>query len=277
MKRFGRLATYFALSFVAPFMLTATTEAAQGTAKVQAIRSGSAVYTVDRVTWQPLSVGTVLNQGATIKTDAIGVVDLYLAKNGPLVRLTPDTTLALSTLTLDEGVGETVVNTQLGLDTGRIQGVVRKLSQSSRYEIKTPVGTCGIRGTVYEVTAALRVTIQAGTTEVRYTAPGQTAPSTFDVKAGYTFDPTLNNGMGGVIPTPAGIADQLREDIRDLLGGAPEEVVRMWKPSPIWDMPERPFDPPGGGPGMGPPFDLPPVSNPTSPVTVPHPARGFGS
>lgn len=267
MKYFGRLTANVALCGLAMVALSwaATARAEQGSAKVQAIRSGSAQYTVDGVSWSPLQAGTVLKPGTTLKTDMMGVVDLYLGKNGPWVRLTPDTTLALSNLMVDEGAGETVVNTQLGLNTGRIQGVVRKLSQSSRYEVKTPTGTCGIRGTRYEISASNRVIVDEGVVDVLYTAPGQATPTRFEVRAGFMFEPMLNNGAGGVIPIPQDIRSQLNSDLNSLRGGGgPEERVEVWLPNPGWNIPNRPFDSPGS---EDPPFVLPPVYNPTTPST----------
>lgn len=267
MKYFGGTAraTICGLAMVA-VSWAFSAQAYEGTAKVQAIPSGSAQYTVDGTSWATLEKGAVLKQGATIKTDAMGVVDLYLGKNGPQVRLAPQTTLALSALTYDEGAGETIITTELGLTTGKIQGVVRKMSAASRYEVKTPVGTCGIRGTKYEITSTGRVTVEAGIVDVMYTPPGSGAPVKFEVPAGYTFDPMLNNGRGGVIPTPGTIRDQLNEDLRDLQQFvSPEERATVWVPAPSWMMPDRPVDP--AGTTSDKPWVLPPMYNPTTPTT----------
>lgn len=241
----------------------------QGSAKVQAVRSGSGQYSLDGVTWSALQTGTILNQGATVRTDSMGVVDLYLGDNGPTVRLTPSTTLSLTTLTITQAAGEKVVNTELGLKTGRIQGVVRKLSASSRYDVKTPVGTCGIRGTKYEISASGRVTVEEGKVKVYYTAPGSTTPTEFEVQPGYTFDPMLNNGRGGVIPTPVSLQDQLREDLRAMRTvTTEEEVVEIWLPSPSWMLSGRGVE--AAGFTTDAPWNLPPILNPTTPPTPTH-------
>jgi hypothetical protein len=242
--------------------------AEQGSAKVQAIRAGTAQYSADGVTFNPLQVGTVVQQGSTVRTDTMGIVDLYLGKNGPLVRLTPATTLALTTMTLDAGAGETVINTELGLSTGRIQGVVRKMSASSRYQVKTPVGTCTIRGTKYEISATGRLIVEEGVVDFAFSPPGATSPTVFEVRAGYMFDPTLNNGRGGVVPTPINIREIQRDEYRQITGiMPPEERVQVWVPSPSWLVPERPVEPSGAG-SAGKPWDLPPVSNPGSQPTT---------
>ena len=74
-------------------VLLVSVHAAQGSARVQAIRAERAEYTMDGVAWNPLQAGTVLQAGSTVRTDSMGVVDLNLGKNGDWVRLTPSTTL----------------------------------------------------------------------------------------------------------------------------------------------------------------------------------------
>ncbi|MEP6662425.1 MAG: hypothetical protein ABJC04_02065, partial [Verrucomicrobiota bacterium] len=67
----------------------------QGSAKVRQIR-GSAKYTTSAGgEWLPLKVGATLKAGSSIKTAAESIVDLDLGVNGPVVRVTPDTTVGL--------------------------------------------------------------------------------------------------------------------------------------------------------------------------------------
>ncbi len=245
-------------------------QAAEGSARVVAIRAGGADYTTDGTTWYQLEPGTVLKAGSTVRTDAMGVVDLNLGKNGGRVRLTPGTTLALNTLSVEQGAGESIANTEMGLSTGRIQGVLRKLSASSRFEVRTPVGSAGIRGTKYDISANGRVTVIEGLVQVYYTPPGATAPVKFDVPAGYTFDPTENSGRGGVIPTPFNVQDQIDADLNDLMRVVTEgETAEVYLPTPTWVIPNRPFDAtPGHGDAK--PFNVPPLYEPTTAV-VPSP------
>lgn len=268
MKCLGTTAQRVAGGLALCAVLALNAWAEPGSAKVQAIRAGSAQYSLDGVNYSPLQVRAVLEQGCTIKTDSMGVVDLYLGKNGPLVRLTPATTLALTALTFDAGAGETVINTELGLSTGRILGVVRKMSASSRYEVKTPVGTCAIRGTKYEVSATGRVIIEEGVGDFAFAPPGAANPTHFEVQAGYMFDPTLNGGRGGVVPTPTNIRELQRDEYQQMRGGMTgEERVQIWVPSPSWMAPDRPFDEPGRGrDNLANPWVLPPVSSPTTQV-----------
>lgn len=251
---------------VAACSLWLAAQAAEGSARVTAVRVGSADYSTDGVTWTALGGGEVLGPGTTLRTDAMGIVDLNLGKCGDYVRLTPGTTLRLSTMSYDQGAGETVINTEMYLSTGRIQGIIRKLSAASRFEVKTPVATYQIRGTRYEISATGRATVIEGLVEVLYTPAGATAAVRFEVPAGYTFEPSENSGRGGTIPTPGIVQDQLAEDLKDLRGGGVEgEKVQVWIPMPTWEIVDRPFDPAPGTMDAK-PFRVPPVYNPTTEV-----------
>ncbi|MBM3882374.1 MAG: hypothetical protein FJ387_22070 [Verrucomicrobia bacterium] len=204
-------------------------QAAQGTAKVRAIRAGSAQVTYDGATWSTLTVGTELRQGAKITTDQTAIVDLFLGDNGPVVRVTPSTTLDLNVLSIDRSSGEKVIQTELGLSSGRILGVVRKLTAASRYEIKTPNGTCGIRGTKYAINVSGLVIVLEGTADVWYIPPTETQPIKYEVPAGFTFDPTGNNNRGEVVETPASVRADLIREIEDFYRmETAGERVQIW-------------------------------------------------
>lgn len=214
--------------------------AASASATVKAIKAGGAQYTVDGTTWNTLQVGTVLSEGATVKTDAAGVVDLNLGANGPAVRLTPSTTLKIHTLSLTEGAGEKIATTELGLPEGKIHAVVRKLSASSKWEVKTSVSTCGVRGMRVTVTSRGEMVVLDGSGYAYYTAPGQTQPKRFDVGSGYMFDPALNNNQGGVIEILPSVKIELEEAASGLLQWAAVEArIQQWAPSPQWNVPKR--------------------------------------
>ncbi len=258
-------------------VLSVSAWAAAGTARVEAVRAGAAHYSTDGVTWNEVKKGVVLNPGATIKTDSLGVVDLYLGKNGPFVRVTPDTTLALTTLDLTTGAGETIVTTELGLRAGKIQGVVRKMSAASRYEVVTPVGVVGIRGTKYQVSARGEFSVLDGNGYVKYRAPGATDPTDFQVRSGYTFEPTLNNNRGGLIESLPSINEEItlaagQMGVREP-GVAGEVAATQYAPTPVWQIEERPFEVVGEN-NLFRPFTLPPVFNPTTPVSPAPPAGG---
>ncbi|MHB1307065.1 MAG: FecR family protein [Limisphaerales bacterium] len=249
-------ASAFALGFLA------TASAEQATAKVQAIPSGSAQYSSSGGSWLPLQAGAVLSQGSTVKTDGAGVVDLYLGKNGPWVRLSPDTSLSLSTLLSEKGVGEAVTSTELNLASGRAVCVVRKMSAGARYSIKTASATCNILGTKVNASARGQFAIKDGFAEVFYTAPGASAPTKFNVGSGYTFEPSVNGGKGGVIGTPAELAAELEQGVNALAGDASVAGIG-YAPNPEWLRIQDPFAAPGQEAQV---FAIPPVQNPTTPV-----------
>ncbi len=248
-------------------------QAGAGSARVDAIKGGAAQCSTDGVTWNEVKKGAVLSPGATVKTDSMGLVDLYLAKNGPYVRLTPDTTLTLSTLNIESGVGETIVTTEMDLKAGTIQGVVNKMSAASKYTVATPVGVVHITGTKYQVSARGEFSVKEGQGSMVYNAPGATAPTDFQVRAGYTFEPTLNNNKGGLIETLPSVTEEITVAANELGGAMPAgEVAVPYRPTPTWATIDRPFAPPGQKNSFT-PFDLPPVFNPT---TVYQPPQGGG-
>jgi hypothetical protein len=246
--------------------LAITAVADSGSARVDGVRAGSAQYSADGVTWSEVKKGVVLSPGATVKTDSLGIVDLYLGKNGPYVRVTPDSTLTLTTLNLDSGAGEAIVTTELGLKSGKIQGVVRRMSAASKYEVATPVGVVGVTGTKYQVSARGEFSVLDGNGYVKYNAPGAPTPTDFQVRTGYTFEPTLNNNKGGLIESLPSINEEITLAAGEFGGaGVGAEVAAGYRPEPTWDTINRPFVPPGEGNTFQ-PFTLPPVYNPTTPV-----------
>lgn len=127
----------------------------QGKAEVRAIH-GKAQYSIGGNVWMPLKVGTVLKSGSIVKTAADSSVDCFLGSNGPVLRITADTQLAFDKLVYSRNDVETVIETNLNLDSGRILGNVKKLAAASHYEVKAGDGIVGIRGTDYEIKVTLR-------------------------------------------------------------------------------------------------------------------------
>src|SRR5688500_18386565 len=75
-------------------------------AKVRAVR-GSANFSTDRgANWKKLNVGANLNQNSVIRTAPGSYVDLFLGENGPVVRVTEDTTMGIDRLTIDKAGSE---------------------------------------------------------------------------------------------------------------------------------------------------------------------------
>lgn len=261
--------------------LTVSVLGATGSARVDAVRAGNVRYTTDGVNWMDAKAGAVLSPGATIKTDTLGVADLYLGKNGPYVRVTPDSELTLKTLNQESGAGETIVTTELGLNRGKIQGVVRKLSAASKYEVVTLVGSVLIRGTKFQVSARGEASVEDGEGLVRYKAPGATVATESVIRPGFTFEPTLNSNKGGLIETLPSVTEEITVAANAFGAKAIEEsgiVLRDagFAPVPSWTALPKPFAAPGEGDPFSQPFVMPPVVNPTTPFLPAAPGDGDG-
>lgn len=240
MRPVGALSKFlgFALAVVA-FASTASLQAApeQKQAVVRAVR-GTANYSTDAgANWKKLSVGAKLNQNSTIRTAPGSSVDLFLGANGPVVRVTEATTMGIDKLTAENTGAETVIETQLDLRNGRILGNVKKLAAASKYEVKTPQGVCGIRGTRYDIRADGTVTVVEGTVIVVYVLGGQPqAPVT--VNQGQTVRPPTQQGQAPAVvaATPAEIQDatqqvnQSTDNVNQGGGGGPTTVVVVVEP-----------------------------------------------
>lgn len=201
MKHVGNFVSKFAAYSVA-FLITTVAVSAlaqmqQGQAKVLAL-TGSAQYS-EGGAWMPLKVGSILRAGSVVQTAAGSSAKLTLFENGKVLILDEQTTVGLTKMTFDKTGTDLVIDTELNLNAGRVVGNVKKTSNASRYEVKTPVSTVGIRGTSYEATAAGLARCFMGALSVAFKAPDGTV-SQYDVQAGQTFDPALRS----VISTPAG-------------------------------------------------------------------------
>ena len=179
-----------------------------GKAEVRAIRGTAKYATTKTAQFVPLKVGTVLRPGAIIQTGPESNVDLFLDKNGPVVRVTSNSTLSLEKLTWMATGAETIIDTQLNLRAGRILGNVRKLAAASKYEITTPTGIAGIRGTEYDISADGTITVISGVVIFVYLDPQSGNINTVTVREGETFRPG-----GTVRPAPPEVLERIREAI----------------------------------------------------------------
>jgi hypothetical protein len=231
MKRNGIMNKWIAsgVAVLALSVFSAQAQMQQGTAEVRNI-SGSAKYSSGGGVWVPLKVGTVLRPGSVVQTAADSTVDLDLAQNGPVVRVTGDTTLGIDRLNFQRGGGDagTTIDTQLDLQVGRILGHVKKMTASSKYEIKLPNGVAGIRGTDYDISVRplgnnrydIRVTSIEGTLIGSAVVNGQTYTGV--VNTGESWSPET-----GVTRAPAPLLAEARRIIGDITG-----ILRPTLPTP---------------------------------------------
>ena len=211
-----------------------------GKAEVRAVK-GAALYTVAGGTATPLKAGTVLGPGTTVKTGSGSTVDLFFGNTAGTLRITENSTVSLDKLTLTDTGADTAAEVQLGLTDGTILGNVNKLTAASRYEIKTPNGVAGIRGTHYRISANSFIAVLDGTLVYVYVPPGgNPTPYTLAAPPAVYFSPTE-----GVKQAP----DDLIRDVRGQFGPP------FTPPGPP---PAVPFKEPFISPGTGKPANTPP-------------------
>src|SRR4030095_13236477 len=93
--------------------------------------------------------------------------------------------------TTKTGAGE-VNDTQCDLRSGRMFFSIKKMDQSSRFEIKVPNGVAGIRGTIGMVSADGVMAILSGSGVLAYSKSDGTLVTQV-VPGGYVFDAPSNN------------------------------------------------------------------------------------
>jgi hypothetical protein len=187
--------------------VTSVQAAQTGKAVVRSV-AGAAEYSVSGP-WMPLRVGQELEPGSTVRTANDSSVVLFLDQNGPLVMLTENTTLGIDKLTFEPTGVDTIVETQLDLKSGRVVGIVRRLSTTSKYEVKTPTGVAGIRGTEYSISATGQVYVLSGSVVV-VSVRADGSVLTQVVNPGEMFNPA----SGRVEPIPAATQSQILTEIR---------------------------------------------------------------
>jgi hypothetical protein len=198
---------------------TMTAQAAQERmAKVVRIKGSARASTGNNV-WQPIKVGDTLGSGMIIQTAASSAVDIVFAEaldaapktstsdyasfsptvQRDIIRVQPDTVIAIEKLSATDAGGETVTETQLDLRSGRIIGSVNKVSAASTFEIKIPNGVAGIRGTLFSISALGVISVISGS--VAAATPTPNGPKVEVVQAGFEYD--IPTGKISPIPVTA--------------------------------------------------------------------------
>jgi len=178
------------------------------TGKATVAKGGGAAIT--------LAEGMVLGTGDTIATGANSTVDLNLGLNGDVLRVEPDSTLLLDQLEV-VSAGNAVVNTKLNVTKGDVTAnVINKLSKASKYEVRTPGGVAGIRGTIYRASVgsgmsvihgAVSWTPSGGASVNIYTGmgalPGQAGAVALALAFSSTIATSVSASTTATIPTQA--------------------------------------------------------------------------
>ena len=101
--------------------------------------------------WQKAELQMMLHEKDEIRTAKGSLVEILLDSEGSTgkLELKEKSHLRLSMLTWNQASGEK--STFLDLAIGKVLVHAEKLNANSKFEIRTPTATTGVRGTVFEV------------------------------------------------------------------------------------------------------------------------------
>jgi hypothetical protein len=229
------MACALALAFVGVATLKSAEDGSvQGKATVRA-KHGNVEYQSGG-SWVPLQINAELDAGVLIRTGPESTADLSVNGLSSALRVEPDTTVAIPTMTRSDSSRDADQDTMLDLQDGAILGNVKKISANSRYEIKTPHGVAGIRGTDYHVRSKLE---SDGRHTVTFTSiTGQVIVSAVVDPGGPTIVKVLRDGEswtpgnGDVVPTPI-YELQLYENGLASLNAILQPIGQPPQPAPI--------------------------------------------
>ncbi len=132
-----------------------------GNIKILEVKGGSASVTMPDGSSKAATAGDFIQQGATVKTGSGSSASL-LFDNGALIVVEPKSELSVDEFTTDpfnyEGIDYKTLSkepsksvTKLMVKDGLVGVDVVSLNSKSKFEIATPVGTAGVRGTRFGV------------------------------------------------------------------------------------------------------------------------------
>jgi FecR protein len=272
MKRVQTIAAYLMVLAVAIVSSLKAAEPGriQGHATVRTVH-GTASFSFGGQS-QVLKPGMMLDPGVTITTGPDSYI--YLNINGSMsaVRVSADTTLILEKMDRIGSGREGDTETMLNIQAGSILGQVQKVGANSRYEITTPHGVAGIRGTDWSVVVTA---LANGQFEVTFESVQGTLVASAVVN-GALQTKTLNGGESwtvgaDVVPVQIQLLqwqlDQINLMISEITAGITPAV------SPLGVVIIQPFNggpEPGQAPASG---AVPPTPTP-NPYTPPPPSDG---
>jgi hypothetical protein len=208
---------------------------------------GDVQYRIAEGPWMAVHENDEFDGQTTIKTTGPeSRVNLYIRHNDSSIRLLPNTSMKIENLSFVGGAdGDN--DTMLNLQSGTVVGSVTKLSRNSHYEIRTPNGVAGIRGTDYAVTVE---PLPDGTYRVTFTCvSGEVIAAALVNGEANPITQVLNTGESW---TPGGPVNQT---VPELLNLYHDQIQIM-----IDEIRRHLAPPPGGTPAA------PPITVPISPV-----------
>ena len=171
--------------------------------------AGDVRYSSGGGAFVPAAIGTKLQEGDEIKTAAGSHADLDMGGNVGFVQVAPSSSLKVTTNRATDTPADKVTETELNLTKGAMYFKVNRLAKGSRYEITTPKGIAGIRGTTGYLTADGQLTIGDGMAGIAF--PNNGGVDTFIVHAGETVGPNDRPPH----PAPGQILRDIVEALRD--------------------------------------------------------------
>jgi hypothetical protein len=197
----GLTATFLALAAHAADM-------APGTFAASTVKGDVSYKLAGATNYVKLAPGTTLPQGSTIKT-APGSLAIVVFASGSTATVRPASEVVINfdqkpfSGAIPVGAEPSVSNTKIHIVDGSVISKVAKLKKGSEFNITSPVGAAGVRGTDLEVsysaaTGAFNVTCASGAVVVQ-SADGTATP----VSAGQTLSST---GGGVQAAPPAALA-----------------------------------------------------------------------
>ncbi len=129
------------------FFMSATVSADMARQATLANFSGDVMVRQGTGDWKPAKPGLTISVNDEIKTSS-GAKAEVLLDNGT-VNINEKSHFKIATMDLDPVTGEKI--TYLNLALGRILVHAQKLQGNSKFEVRTPTSTTGVRGTVFEV------------------------------------------------------------------------------------------------------------------------------
>ena len=158
-----RLSTGASALFLMATLLFLTGSDRSGEIKVVELKGPPAVIVMPDGSTPPVRVGELVPLGATLKTPADSTLKLLFA-NGAILILQPRSQLRLALFASKDSVEahknllarsseQSKSDTKLDLDSGTLLLDVPTLKKESKFEVSTPLGNAGIRGTRLYVSA----------------------------------------------------------------------------------------------------------------------------
>lgn len=148
-----------ASGFVAAFLALAAQAAdlVPGAYSVGTVKGDVTYKLAGSSEYMPLTAGTALPQGVTIKTGENSSALLVFA-SGSIASITPDSEIEITKFEQEVFAGPisvdaepSVSNTEIKVINGSVVNKVSKLKKGSSYTVNSPVGAAGVRGTTFKV------------------------------------------------------------------------------------------------------------------------------